>query len=76
MDLTPYEFSLLLDHKQKNDKQKYKMLRNTVFNAGANLLKSKDSKEIPLFDDEDGEHNETSVDIQLEREMLFGKQAE
>lgn len=74
MDLTPYEFSLLLEHKQNNEKYKYNMLRNTIYNSGANLLRSKNSKEIPLFEDNsEGEHNKGSNDIQTEREILFGK---
>ena len=36
---------------QKNEKYKYNMLRNTVFNAGANLMRGKNSKEVPLFDE-------------------------
>lgn len=73
LDLTPFEFSLLIDYKGKADRGKYQVLRNVVFNAGANLLRGKQQKEIKLFEDveniSDGEIDVES--IKKSREELF-----
>lgn len=74
MDLTPYEFSLLQLHKQEMDKNHYIILRNTIYNAGINLLRKKGQREIPLFDkNKNINHDFDEEKIRKEREELFGK---
>ena len=75
-DLTPYEFSALVEHKRKIDKVDYSILRNVIYNAGLNLLRKKGEKEIPLFEEEKNEsdYGISDIDKKLkEREELFGK---
>lgn len=61
---------------QKNERQKYSMFRNTIFNAGANLMKSKNAKEIPLFNElEKDSIKENPEKNQSERDMLFSRKS-
>ncbi|PED63970.1 hypothetical protein [Priestia megaterium] len=73
LDLTPYEFSILYEHYARVKKDDYSILRNTVYNAGANLMRGEGDKEIPLFDEIDNvEDEETRIEeLKKEREALF-----
>lgn len=72
LDLTPYEFSLLVDYKKDSDRGRYQLLRNVVFNAGANLMRGKNSEEIPLFENNSAS-NIPKEDRLSERQRLFGE---
>lgn len=73
LDLTPYEFSILILHKNKTEKNEYILLRNVIYNAGLNLLRKKGDKEIPLFEEDKSEDNLSDMDrAKKERELLFG----
>ena len=73
LDLTPYDFTLLVEHYGEVKKQDYLILRNTIFNAHANLNRKKGTKEIPLFN-EVKTQDETDVEkLRSEREALFGE---
>lgn len=70
--MTPYEFTMLCEHHKQMKKDDYEILRNTIFNAGANLLRSEGEKEIPLFDDINKDEEETDKQkLQRERDALF-----
>lgn len=76
LDLTPYDFTALVEHNTQMKKDDYQILRNTIFNAGANLMRKKGEKEISLFgEDEDKDISDIEKNKQ-EREALFGAQAE
>jgi hypothetical protein len=72
LDLTPYEFVLLVEHHEKTKKEEFTILRNTIYNAGVNLLRKKGQKEIPLFSED--REQEVDVDkLKEEREALFSE---
>lgn len=76
LELTPYEFSLLVEYKKDNDKGKYQLIRNVIYNAGANLMRKKNSEEIPLFDDSKVADNIPTDEKLSERQRLFGDSSE
>ena len=54
----------------------YTILRNTIYNAGANLLRGKNDKEIPLFGNESSNAQVSDKEAaRNEREALFGEGA-
>jgi hypothetical protein len=71
--LTPYEFTALLEYYGQLKKDEYSVLRNTIYNAGANLMRKKGEKIIPLFKDDNPEKEiEDKEKARKEREALFG----
>lgn len=58
-------------------KDEYSILRNTVYNAGSNLMRKKGEPVIPLFNEEvSGDEVSDKEKAQKEREELFGRDAE
>jgi hypothetical protein len=73
LDLTPYDFTLLVHHYSKVKKDDFQILRNTIFNAHANLNRKKGEKEIPLFNEETHNEIEDKEKARSEREALFSE---
>lgn len=73
-DLTPYEFHLLVDFARLKEKQDFQITRNVVYNAGANLMRKSNTKEIPLFEDMETDPKKIMDEEEKlnEREELFG----
>lgn len=53
-------------------KDEYEILRNTIYNAGVNLMRKKGDKQVPLFNEEDRGNEATDKEkTKQEREALF-----
>jgi|SRR5699024_528498 len=72
-DLTPYEFSILLEHHGEKLKAEYTLTRNTILNAGINLMRGKGDPFVELFKQEETQDLTPVEEIKKEREALFGK---
>jgi hypothetical protein len=53
-------------------KDEYQVLRNTIYNAGVNLLRKKNQREIPLFSEDREKEVDEKQKLMEERESLFG----
>ncbi|UDY80759.1 hypothetical protein [Geobacillus phage GR1] len=71
--MTPYDFTALVEHHGRMKKDEYQVLRNTIYNAGVNLLRKKNQKEIPLFSEDRENEGDEKEKLIKEREALFGE---
>jgi DNA-directed RNA polymerase specialized sigma24 family protein len=63
---------MLVEYHAKVKKDDFQILRNTVYNAHANLNRKKGEKEILLFDEEK-EQEDDKEKLQNERDALFSE---